>query len=140
MVLKLPPPPPIAKADQAFNRWLLEVISIFNTQGTIDPSQVAGLPALIAQVTQNTADVVTLYSDVNTLNGEVAQNTAAIAALNGLVATLQVQVAALQLRSQVFNGSGAPDNAADTVGDWYADMSGLHIYVKTGVATWTMIV
>jgi hypothetical protein len=138
-VLKFPPPPTLPVALQPLNRWLIELQSILNSSGLIDPSTVQDLPATIAQVATNVADIATLNGEVaaNTasigiLNGEVAANTASIVTLNGEVATLQA-------RNQVLNGIIAPVVGQGVNGDWYADTVGLHIYVKVAGA-WSLVI
>ena len=147
-VLKFPPPPTLTDPKfQALNRWLIELQSILNSSGLIDPTSVEDLPQTIAQVaTLNgevatlNGEVATLNGEVATLNGEVATLNSEVATLNSEVATLNGEVATLQARSQVLNGIVAPATGLGNVGDWYADTVGLHIYVKTGVATWTLII
>ena len=138
-VLKFPPPPTLPVALQPLNRWLIELQSILNSSGLIDPSSVQSLPATIAQVVANTASIGVLNGEVAantasivTLNGEVAANTASIVTLNGEVATLQA-------RNQVLNGTVAPVVGQGVNGDWYADTVGLHIYVKVAGA-WVLII
>ena len=124
-VLKFPPPPTLPVALQPLNRWLIELQSILNSSGLIDPSSVQSLPATIAQVVANTASI-------GVLNGEVAANAASIVTLNGEVATLQA-------RNQVLNGTIAPVAGQGVNGDWYADTGGLHIYVKVAGA-WSLVI
>ena len=138
-VLKFPPPPTLPVALQPLNRWLIELQSILNSSGLIDPSSVQSLPATIAQVAANT-------TSIGVLNGEVAANTASIVTLNGEVAantasivTLNGEVATLQARNQVLNGTIAPVAGQGVNGDWYADTAGLHIYVKV-TGAWTLVV
>ena len=159
-VLKFPPPPTLPVALQPLNRWLIELQSILNSSGLIDPSSVQSLPATIAQVATNTTSIGVLNGEVaativqvatNTtsigvLNGEVAASTASIVTLNGEVAantasivTLNGEVATLQARNQVLNGTIAPVAGQGVNGDWYADTGGLHIYVKVAGA-WVLII
>lgn len=139
MAQRIPPPPPIA-GQQQFNRWLLELTSIFNDQGTIDPDQIAELPATIVQVGDNTTSITTLFAQLAITNAHVATNTAAIAANAAAIAALAVRVTALEARNQVRNGVAAPGAGTGSVGDWYADTVAKHIYVKTAPAVWTLIV
>lgn len=53
MARKVPPPPPIATGDPAFNRWLLELTSILNSTGSIAATAVTQPPGT------NTADIAT---------------------------------------------------------------------------------
>ena len=145
-VLKFPPPPTLPVALQPLNRWLIELQSILNSSGLIDPSSVQSLPATIAQVVANTASIGVLNGEIGVLNGEVAANTASIVTLNGEVAantasivTLNGEVATLQARNQVLNGTVAPVVGQGVNGDWYADTVGLHIYVKVAGA-WVLII
>lgn len=133
MVQKVPPPPPIANRDPTLNRWLLELTAILNGQGTIDPSNVDGLPAVITQVGTNTAGIATLNTEVAALNTEVA-------ALQTEVATLNTEVAVLQTNPVLRMGSTAPAAALGNVGDWYGNLTGAvgaRVYIKTAVSTWT---
>ena len=145
-VLKFPPPPTLPVALQPLNRWLIELQSILNSSGLIDPSSVQSLPATIAQVAANTADIAANTASIVTLNGEVAASTASIGVLNGEVAantasivTLNGEVATLQARNQVLNGTVAPVVGQGVNGDWYADTVGLHIYVKVAGA-WSLVI
>lgn len=135
MVLKVPPPPQLPVSfggfGQQLNRWLLEIQAILNSQGTIDPGNVGGLPALIIQV-------ATLVTEIATLTTEVTAATAAVAVLTGDVATLTAQVAtlttdvaantaaitALQANAVVRNGSGAPGAGLGSDGDLYINNAG----------------
>ena len=144
-VLKFPPPPTLPVALQPLNRWLIELQSILNSSGLIDPSSVQSLPATIAQVVANTASIGD-HRRIGVLNGEVAANTASIVTLNGEVAantasivTLNGEVATLQARNQVLNGTVAPVAGQGVNGDWYADTVGLHIYVKVAGA-WSLVI
>lgn len=119
---KIPPPPNIAASDPLLNRWLLELTATLNGQGDIDPGSIAGFEALQNDVEANTAGVAT--------------NTAAITVLGNQIAGVNL---ALSVRSAVLNGAGAPAGALGNNGDWYADTTNLHIYVKVAGA-WLLIV
>lgn len=125
---KVPPPPYLTKdaQGQALNRWLLELTGILNSAGEVDPGSVAGLAALVIQVTAQAGQITVLQGQVTTLQ--------ALTTAQGL------SITALQALPQVRNGSGAPAGALGAVNDWYSDDTNKHIYVKTGVAVWTMIV
>ena len=124
---------------QQLNRWLIEVQSILNSQGQIDPDNVVGLPTAYNQVGDNTVDIQTLFAAVQAQSTAINANTANIATNTANIAAL---AAALAARNQVYNDVVAPNNALGIVGDWYArtDVGNKHIYVKTAVATWTLIV
>lgn len=135
---KFPPPPSMTSPDlQQLNRWLIEIQSILNSQGEINPSNVVGLPTTYNQVGNNTIDIQTLFAAVQAQSIAINANAAAISTLQGQVTALQTQVNALNL---VYNGTTAPAGALGNIGDWYADTSAKHIYVKTAVATWTLII
>ena len=73
MPTKFPPPPFLAdKQFQTLNRWLLDVQSILNASGLIDPNSVQTLPATTTQVATNTANIATINGEIATLNSEVA--------------------------------------------------------------------
>lgn len=130
---KVPPPPNIAKTDPVLNRWLLELTSILNGAGQVDPGSVVGLAALVAQVNAQGAAITAL----NTLT---ASQAASITALNTLTATHTTQITALTSRAQVFNGIGAPAAGLGAVNDWYANTAGAagaRIYIKTSPGVWT---
>lgn len=136
---KIPPPPPIASQDPTFNRWLLELTSILNANGNIDPSSVAGLLALSLQVATNTADITTLQATVASQGTLITALQVAVAANTANITALQASVTALSARNQVYNGAGAPAAGLGVVGDWYANTTGAagaRIYVKTGASTW----
>ncbi len=141
MVLKVPPPPQLPKSfggfGQQLNRWLLEIQSIFNSQGTIDPSQVDGLPALFTQVATNTTNIATNTADIATNKTNIAANTAAIATNTADIATNTAAIAALVARNQILNGAGVPAAGLGNNGDLYINNTGgvgTHIYGKIGGA------
>jgi hypothetical protein len=117
MVLKVPPPPTLPQQFQQLNRWLIELQSILNSQGTVDPSNVDGLPALAAQVATNTAGIA-----ANTAN--IAANTAGIAANTANIATNTANIATLTARNQILNGSGAPSAGLGNNDDLYINNTG----------------
>jgi hypothetical protein len=133
MVQKIPPPPLIASRDQTLNRWLLELTALLNSQGGIDPSNVAGLTALAIQVSTNAANIVFV-------NGDITLIKAVITTINGEITTINGEITALQANPVVHNGTGAPAGGLGNVHDWYGDVAGAvgaRIWIKTGVATWT---
>ena len=155
MTLKLPPPPQLPVSfggfGQQLNRWLLEIQSILNNQGEIDPSSIAGLVALFAQVATlvaevailttevaaATAAVATLTAEVATLTTEVAANTAAIAVNTANIATNTTNIGILAARAVVRNGSGVPAAGLGSNGDLYINNTGgagTHLYGKIGGA------
>lgn len=135
MPLKLPPPPQLPVSfggfGQQLNRWLLEIQSILNSGGTIDPSNVDGLPALIAQVATLVTEVATLTAEVAanaaniaTLTAEVATNTADIATNTANITTNTAAITVLQARAIVRNGAGAPAVGLGSNGDLYINNTG----------------
>lgn len=124
MVSKVPPPPTLPQQFQQLNRWLLELQSILNSQGSIDPSNIAGLPELFTQV-------AALAVEVTTLTAEVAANTAAIA-------TNTANIATLTARNQILNGTGAPGAGLGNNDDMYIDNTGSSpgtlLYIKVAGA------
>jgi hypothetical protein len=144
MVLKIPPPPTLAGQFQQLNRWLLEIQNILNTQGTIDPSQVDGLPALIVQVATLATQVATLITEVATNTTDIATNTANITTNTTNIAANTTNIAAntasivtLTARNQILNGAGAPGVGTGNSGDLYINNSGspgAYLYGKIGGA------
>jgi len=117
MVLKIPPPPTLGVQFQQLNRWLLEIQAILNSQGTIDPSQIDGLPALFTQVANNTASIAANTAAIAINTTEIAANTAAIA-------TNTANIATLTARNQILNGAGAPGAGLGNNGDLYINNTG----------------
>lgn len=141
MTLKVPPPPTLPQQFQQLNRWLIEFQSILNNEGAIDPTSVAGLVALIAQVTANTASIATLTTEVATLTTEVATLTTEVATNTANIATLTTEVAALIARNQILNGAGVPASGLGNNGDLYLNNtggSGTRLYGKIAGA-WVAI-
>lgn len=118
---------------QALNRWLLDVQSVLNSSGNIDPTTVEGLLEITQTIEETAGEVTVLSNEVSALTNRVST-------AEGNITTLTMEVTTLQGNAVSRNGSGAPSNALGAVGDWYADTSNLHIYVKTGAAAWTKIV
>lgn len=132
---KVPPPPFLTKdkESQALNRWLLELTSILNSAGQVDPGSVAGLAALVIQVGVQAGQIATLQGQVTTQAGQIA-------ALQITVAAHTASIATLTARAQVLNGVGAPAAGLGNINDWYANIGGgigARVYVKTGVGVWT---
>lgn len=131
MTLKVPPPPRLSREFQELNRWLLELQSILNSSGLIDPGNVEGLAALTAQVASLATQVATLTANVATLTAQVATNTANIAtntaniATNTAnIATNTANIATLTARNQILNGSGVPGGGTGNNGDLYLNNTG----------------
>jgi len=123
--LKLPPPPPFAKVDPTFNRWLIEILAVLGAAGGIDPTKIDGWNELVAAVAANTAAVGTLDASVTTLQGQTLANATAITNL--------------QARNQVYNGTGAPGGGLGIDNDWYYNRSGgvgARLYIKLA-GVWT---
>ena len=134
MVAKFPPPPTLPQQFQQLNRWLIELQSILNSQGTIDPDQVAGLPALFTQVAGLATQVAALAAEVVTLTAEVATNTTNIA-------TNTANIATLTARNQILNGTGAPAAGLGNNDDMYINNAGSTpgalLYIKIA-GTWVV--
>ena len=140
MALKVPPPPPIANQDPTFNRWLLELTSILNSAGGVDPGEIAGLAALFTQVAANTTAIAGLSGTVGGQAAAITALQASVTSINGQLTTINGQITTLSARAQVLNGVGAPAAGLGNVNDWYANIGGgvgARVYVKTGAATWT---
>lgn len=148
MVQKIPPPPPIASQDQAFNRWLLELTAILNDGGGIDPDSIDGLTEAYGQIAANTGAISALSLTVGSQGGnitalqhQVAILNNAVMAINGQLTTIGADVIALQNRAQVLNGAGAPAGGLGSDGDLYLNNtggSGTRLYGKIGGA-WAAI-
>lgn len=137
---KIPPPPPIANQDPTFNRWLLELTSILNAQGDINPGTVVGLDVVIASVAANTAAIAALNVTVAGNSADIVALQGDISTINGNITSINAAILTLNARAQVLNGVGAPAAGLGNVNDWYANIGGAvgaRIYVKTGAATWT---
>ena len=134
MVAKFPPPPTLPQQFQQLNRWLIELQSILNSQGTIDPSSVDGLPALFTQVAGLATQVAALAAEVVTLTAEVATNTTNIA-------TNTANIATLTARNQILNGTGVPAAGLGNNDDMYIDNAGSTpgalLYIKIA-GTWVV--
>jgi hypothetical protein len=128
MTQKFPPPPPMPKMfgsfGQQLNRWLLELQSILNSQGTIDPGNVGGLPALIAQVATLVTEIATLTAEVATNTANIATNTANIATNTANIAANTAAITALQANPIIRNGAGAPGAGLGSNGDLYINNTG----------------
>lgn len=147
MPQKFPPPPFLTGELAPLNRWLIDIQGILNNSGQIDPQSVAGLPETEAQVVTNTNNITTLQHTTGSQSGQIAAlqtrvtaNTNNITTNTNSIATINGQITSLNSRAQVFNGSGVPAGGLGSVNDWYADTTNKHIYVKTGTASWTLIV
>lgn len=140
MALKIPPPPPIASMDPAFNRWLLELTSILANEGGIDPDTIDGYPALVVQVNANTAAIANNDNSINALQAGLGNTNAAVAALDARVTTAEGNITTLQARATVYNGTTAPPGGLGVDGDWYGrtDAGNRAVFVKVSGA-WVQI-
>ena len=124
MTLKVPPPPSLPQQFQQLNRWLIELQSILNSQGTIDPSSVLGLPALFTQVAALATQVAVLASEVAANTAAIAVNTSDIVTNTANIASNSAAIAALQLNAVVRNGAGVPAGGLGNDGDLYINNTG----------------
>lgn len=124
MTLKVPPPPTLPQQFQQLNRWLLELQSILNSQGNIDPSSVVGLPALFTQVAALATQVAVLASEVATNTTDIATNTSDIVTNTADIASNAAAIAALQANAVILNGAGVPSGALGSDGDLYINNTG----------------
>ena len=108
MTLKIPPPPTLSKDFQQLNRWLLEIQSILNNQGSINQDSVEGLPALTTQVAALAVQIAALTIETATNTTNIATNTTNIATNTANIATNTANIAALTARNQILNGAGVP--------------------------------
>ena len=137
---KVPPPPPIAQFDPAFNRWLHDLQAFINEGGgTIDPGLIPGYNELIATVNTQTTEINSLLVNVASLTSSVATLTTHVNTLNTAVTTLAGRVTTLEARPIIRNGIVAPGAGLGANGDWYADTVAKHIYVKV-TGAWVLIV
>lgn len=125
MILRMPPPPPIAANDPTFNRWLHDLTAFIKEGGGIDTGTIPGYDALVSNVATNTANI--------------SNNTANIALNTANIATNTANINTLTARSQVRHGTVAPTAALGIDGDWYSDTSAKHIYVRV-TGSWLLIV
>ena len=58
---------------------------------------------------------------------------------DGMYASFETDINKLKARSQVLNGTTVPDSKIGLDGDWYANTTAKHIYVKVG-GSWVLIV
>lgn len=141
MVQKIPPPPEFTGPEwQSFNRWLIEITSILNNTGGINPDQVTGLTALFAEVAVNTSDITTLQGDQASQAGQINTLFANITALINSIATINGQITTLSARGELLFGAGAPAAGLGKVNDWYGNTAGAvgaRVYIKKAVGVWT---
>lgn len=141
MAIKIPPPPPIASQDPTLNRWLLELTSILNTGGGVDPNSVTGLAATTAQVATNKANITTLQNSVTGNSGDIGTLQTQVAALNSQIVTINSTLTTLSARNQILNGSGVPAAGTGNNGDLYINntgAAGTRLYAKI-TGAWTAI-
>lgn len=142
MPLKIPPPPLLTSRElQPLNRWLLEIQSILNSQGMIDPGNIEGLAVLTAQVTALSATVAALSTVVAANTTNIAANTTANTANTTAITANSTAITALQARNQIRNGSGVPASGLGNNGDLYLNNTGgagTRLYGKIGGA-WVAI-
>lgn len=141
MAQKIPPPPTLSREYQQLNRWLLEIQSILNDGGGINPDQIPGLPALFLQVTANTASIAANTANIAANTAAIAANTAAIATNTANITAANINIGLLAARNQVRNGVGVPGGGLGNNGDLYINNNGPavggpdnNLYAKIGGA------
>lgn len=140
-VLKFPPPPDMGRDNQRLNRWLIEIQSILNNSGDIDPDSIAGLPALYLQVAALAVTVAANTASIAANTASIATNTANIAANTASIAANTASIATLTARNQVLNGAGVPAAGLGNNGDLYLNNmggAGTRLYGKIAAA-WVVI-
>jgi hypothetical protein len=137
---KIPPPPPIASTDPAFNRWLLELTSILSDAGGIDPANIDGFTALQNQVEANSAAISALQTTTGGQSADIAALEAQVTTLTGNISTINGQITSLSARGELLFGAGAPAAGLGKVNDWYGDTAGAagaRVWIKKAVGVWT---
>jgi hypothetical protein len=133
ILTKVPPPPPIAQFDPAFNRWLHDLQAFINDGGgTINPDLIPGYDALVSTVNTHTIEI-------SSLTTQTAANTSAIAIAITRINILFSTTATLTARPVVRDGTTVPGGGLGSNHDWYADTNNKHIYVKVS-GSWVLIV
>jgi len=145
VIKRVPPPPPIAKDDPVFNKWLHDLTAFIGAGGGIDVGTIPGYDVLVStvathsiQIASHTVDIASLTNQVGVNTSAIATHTSQIATNASGVATNTASIATLAARSQVFSGAAVPSGVGID-GDWYADTAAKHIHVKVGGA-WVLIV
>lgn len=143
---KMPPPPPIAQNDPIFNHWLHELTAFISSGGGIDPGVIPGYDVLVSTVALHSTQISSNTVNIASNTSNIAVNTSNISSLSSVVSSQGTQISinasninALYARSQVLNGTAAPAAGTGVNGDWFADTSAKHIYVKVG-GSWVLIV
>ena len=127
MVQKIPPPPLVTTPElQSLNRWLLEIQSILDAAGGIDPAQIPGYDGLAETVAAQGVDITDLQGSVASIATQLADLTARVTAAESSITSLAA-------RNQVYNGTAAPAGALGVDGDWFYNRSGAagaRLYIK----------
>ena len=143
---KTPPPPPIAVNDPVFNHWLHDLTAFIAEGGGIDTGNIPGYNALVStvnthttEIATNTSNISTNTSNISTLSSTSATHTSQIAANTTNISANTTNISALTARSQIRNGTAVPVAGLGADGDWYADTTAHHIYVRVA-GSWVLIV
>jgi hypothetical protein len=138
MVQKIPPPPFLTGPEyEGLNRWLLELTSLLNDAGGIDPGSVAGLSAVIEQSAANSLEILALQASTGDQSGAITVLQNEVAALTTSIATINSSITTLGARAQVFNGIAAPGAGLGVDNDWFYNRVGavgFRLYIKVAGA------